>query len=137
MVYSTKSQGIGGKIKLRYSDFIVEEIATDGRVAKVERFLKEGALDAPTKITVPENPEAKDFLHFDPGKIQFGRCILHQAPDKIFAVEPEAHRLCGIEGQARNNLPAHFALSAAKRKAGRIQQQTNGFEERGMEQRKD
>ncbi len=63
--YSTSCAGIGGKIKLRYSDFIVEEIAQDGRIAKVERFLKEGALDNPTKIIVPENPEKKDFLHTD------------------------------------------------------------------------
>ncbi len=65
MVCSTSCLGIGGKIKLRYSDFIVEEIARDGRIARVERFLEEGALDNPTKIIVPENPEKKDFLHFD------------------------------------------------------------------------
>ncbi len=65
MTYSTSCFGIGGKIKLRYSDFIVEEIARDGRIARVERFLKEGALDNPTRIIVPENPEKKDFLHLD------------------------------------------------------------------------
>lgn len=65
MAYSTSCEGIGGKIKLRYSDFIVEEIVRDGRIAKVERFLKDGALDNPTKIIVPENPEKKDFLHLD------------------------------------------------------------------------
>lgn len=65
MTFSTSCPGIGGKIKLRYSDFIVEETGIDGRTTRVERFLKDGALDNPTKIVVPENPEKKENLLFD------------------------------------------------------------------------
>ncbi|MDD5148101.1 MAG: tRNA pseudouridine(13) synthase TruD [Candidatus ainarchaeum sp.] len=55
MVYSTSSKGIGGHIKQRYSDFIVEEIAESG-IAEVKRFLLEDALNKATPIVVPERP---------------------------------------------------------------------------------
>ena len=34
-VYSTKSEGIGGKIKYFIDDFVVEELLTDGTLAEV------------------------------------------------------------------------------------------------------
>ena len=62
-VYSTKSRGIGGRIKQRYSDFIVEEISEENTIAEVKRFLKEDALNKATKIRVPENKNSeKDQL---------------------------------------------------------------------------
>ena len=66
-VYSTKCKGIGGQIKRRYSDFIVEEKTKAGRICKVERFLGEGK--GATKISVPENSGEKDFLYLDLEKI--------------------------------------------------------------------
>ncbi|MBN1941080.1 MAG: tRNA pseudouridine(13) synthase TruD [Candidatus Diapherotrites archaeon] len=53
MEYSTKCSGIGGTIKLRYSDFIVEEIGLHGN-ARVKRFLQEDALNKATPIKVPK-----------------------------------------------------------------------------------
>ena len=58
-LYSTSCRGIGGKIKLRYSDFIVEEI-TDHGIAEVKRFLQEDALNKATPIAVPEKPEDRE-----------------------------------------------------------------------------
>ena len=66
-VYSTKCKGVGGQIKRRYSDFIVEEKTKIRRVCKVERFLREEK--EATKIKVPENPTEKDFLYLDMEKI--------------------------------------------------------------------
>ena len=66
-VYSTKSKGIGGQIKRRYTDFIVEEIGQGGRLCKVERFLKEEKGEK--KISIPENKGGKDFLYLDLEKI--------------------------------------------------------------------
>jgi tRNA pseudouridine13 synthase len=57
--YSTKSKGIGGRIKLRYSDFIVEEIGLHG-LADVKRFLLENAMDKATPIVVPENDNQRE-----------------------------------------------------------------------------
>ena len=39
--FSTSCKGIGGQIKRRYTDFVVEEILENGRVCEVKRFVKE------------------------------------------------------------------------------------------------
>jgi tRNA pseudouridine13 synthase len=57
--YSTKSRGIGGRIKQRYSDFVVEEIGLNG-IAEVKRFLLENAMDKATPIVVPENDNQRE-----------------------------------------------------------------------------
>jgi len=58
-LYSTSSKGIGGRIKQRYSDFIVEEIGLWGN-AEVKRFLLEDALNRATPIEVPENENPRE-----------------------------------------------------------------------------
>ena len=66
--YSTLSQGIGGSIKRRYSDFIVEEIQENGRVCEAKKFVEKGFVEG-EKLVVPENPESKQHLHLDLEKI--------------------------------------------------------------------
>lgn len=56
-LFSTKSQGIGGEIKRRYADFLVEEIQTDNSKRKVERFNNENASENATPIKIPEKPK--------------------------------------------------------------------------------
>ncbi|MDO8625483.1 MAG: tRNA pseudouridine(13) synthase TruD, partial [Candidatus Diapherotrites archaeon] len=53
---STPTPPLGGILKQRYSDFVVEEMQKDGTVCEIKRFLAEGALDNPTPIAVPERP---------------------------------------------------------------------------------
>ncbi len=66
--FSTKAEGIGGQIKRRYTDFVVEEIRPDGRVCEANRFV-EGGTHESEKMAVPERPEGVDQLHFDLEKI--------------------------------------------------------------------
>jgi len=66
-IYSTKCRGIGGQIKRRYTDFIVEEITPDGRVCKVEHFDNESAEHV--KLEIPKNDEEKEQLLLDMEKI--------------------------------------------------------------------
>ena len=76
--FTTSTPGIGGQIKRRYTDFMVEEIRPGGRVCSVERFA--GAKDAETfeaaaaerhALEIPENTDPKEFdqLHLDMEKI--------------------------------------------------------------------
>ncbi|MFH0954725.1 MAG: tRNA pseudouridine(13) synthase TruD [Candidatus Micrarchaeota archaeon] len=69
--FSTKSEGIGGDIKRRYADFIVEEIQTDHSKRAVTRFVQENASESATPIEIPEKPKdsAYQHLHFDLEKI--------------------------------------------------------------------
>ncbi len=66
-VYSTKCKGIGGQIKRRYTDFIVEEITPSRRVCRVERFIRENG-EWGNKLKVSERGQ-KDFLELDLEKI--------------------------------------------------------------------
>lgn len=52
--YSTKCDGIGGLIKRRISDFIVEEITPDGKVCEVKCFTAEEKKEC--ELKVPANP---------------------------------------------------------------------------------
>lgn len=61
MLYSTKGKGIGGVIKQRVTDFIVEEIDFLGRKCEVKRFLS-GRNPEGRTIKVPVKPEGKDQL---------------------------------------------------------------------------
>ncbi|PIU21181.1 MAG: tRNA pseudouridine(13) synthase TruD [Candidatus Diapherotrites archaeon CG08_land_8_20_14_0_20_34_12] len=65
--YFTKCKGIGGEIKRRYSDFIVEEIQENGRICEVKYFTQENAPHE--KILLPENMDNKEYLQFDLEKI--------------------------------------------------------------------
>lgn len=69
--FSTKSKGIGGNIKQRYSDFVVEEIQADGKKCAVERFLEENGFEKATPIQIPERKDERVFsqLHCDLEKI--------------------------------------------------------------------
>ncbi len=66
-MYSTKCKGIGGQLKRRYTDFIVEEIEPNGRVCEVKRFL--GGDFEPGNVEVPENTENMEQLRVDMEKI--------------------------------------------------------------------
>lgn len=69
--FSTQSPGIGGSIKQRYADFIVEEIQLDGSKRRAERFLKEDGFKSPSLIELPEKPGDRKFsqLHCDLEKV--------------------------------------------------------------------
>jgi len=67
-IYSTSSKGIGGQIKRRYTDFVVEEVGRDGRVCKAERFVEKGT-HLEEKIRVPERNPDFDQLQLDLEKI--------------------------------------------------------------------
>lgn len=60
VVYATSSPGIGGLIKRRIGDFIVEEIALDGKVCEVKAFTATEKLKV--EKTWPENTEQKENL---------------------------------------------------------------------------
>ena len=61
-LYSTSTPGVGGKLKARFEDFIVEEITTDGRLVTV----KDWSDEAPA----PQIPEEKSkFIRFDMQKM--------------------------------------------------------------------
>jgi tRNA pseudouridine13 synthase len=67
-VYSTACRGIGGQIKRRYADFVVEERTAGGSLCRAERFVGERE-GGKSPLVVPENREEKDFLHLDLEKI--------------------------------------------------------------------
>lgn len=75
MIYSTECKGIGGIIKHRHRDFIVEEIQETGRRCRVKRFLEEGK-SVMKELKVPKKKEGKDYLHADLEKINMD---LHEA----------------------------------------------------------
>src|SRR3989338_3739650 len=66
--FSTKSRGIGGQLKRRYSDFIVEEIMENGRACEATRFLGKSIAQ---KLSVPgrEDDRKQSQLHLDFEKI--------------------------------------------------------------------
>ncbi len=65
--FSTNCKGIGGQIKRRYTDFVVEEIQSD-RVCKAKRFTEKGTHLQET-VSVPKNSGKKEQLHLDLEKI--------------------------------------------------------------------
>jgi tRNA pseudouridine13 synthase len=68
-VFLTTSAPLGGEVKRRYSDFVVEEVLENGRVCEVKRF--DRALEERVeheKIKVPE-PNGKEHLHLELEKI--------------------------------------------------------------------
>ena len=64
--FSTNSRGIGGQIKRRYTDFVVEEVQEDG-ICRAKRFGEEGT-HLEEALLVPKNP-GKEQLHLDMEKI--------------------------------------------------------------------
>ncbi len=69
--YSTQSPPLGGTIKQRYIDFVVEEIRPDGRICETTRFQNDDGLDRASAIAIPPRPEGiRDAqLHCDLEKI--------------------------------------------------------------------
>jgi TruD family tRNA pseudouridine synthase len=67
--FSTHTLGIGGRIKARYSDFVVEEVLNNGSVCEVTTFLEKGFDAIPTPLKIPPKPEGKDHVHLDLEKI--------------------------------------------------------------------
>ncbi|MBN2067930.1 MAG: tRNA pseudouridine(13) synthase TruD [Candidatus Diapherotrites archaeon] len=65
--YSTSCKGIGGQIKRRYTDFVVEEILPDGRVCSAKRFLEQGTHEF-EPLEIPEN-RGEEQLHLHMEKI--------------------------------------------------------------------
>ena len=66
--FSTKSGGIGGLIKRRYSDFVVEEAQQDGSVCGAMRFTEKGT-HLEERVVVPPVEAGKDQLCLDLEKI--------------------------------------------------------------------
>jgi len=67
-LFSTSAKGIGGQIKRRYTDFVVEEIREDGRVCKAKRFVVGGS-HLEEGLIVPKQAEGMEQLHLDLEKI--------------------------------------------------------------------
>jgi tRNA pseudouridine13 synthase len=63
-LFSTTAPGVGGRIKRRYADFIVEERTLEGRLCKVEFLLEENPPSLP-KLLVPSRQTEKPYLHVD------------------------------------------------------------------------
>jgi len=61
MLYSTKGKGVGGRIKQRVTDFIVEEIGLNESKCSVQRFLAGRTVEG-RSAKVPEKPVDKDQL---------------------------------------------------------------------------
>ncbi|MFW9886627.1 MAG: tRNA pseudouridine(13) synthase TruD [Candidatus Thorarchaeota archaeon] len=61
-LYSTSSPGVGGKLKGRFEDFIVEEITNDGRLVKVKEWSDEDPV-----LQIPE--KRSRFIRFDMQKM--------------------------------------------------------------------
>jgi tRNA pseudouridine13 synthase len=53
-IFITKTPVLGGKVKQRYTDFVVEEVLVDGTICKVERFTKPFEEQQKEKLKVPE-----------------------------------------------------------------------------------
>lgn len=68
-IFSTTSKGIGGQIKRRYSDFVVEEILANEKICEARRFLGEKPFEEKEQLAVPEKHEGKEHLHLDLEKI--------------------------------------------------------------------
>ncbi len=66
--FSTKSRGIGGQIKRRYTDFIVEEIQRNGTVCEAKRFTENGT-HLEERLEIPSKKEGFDQLHLNLEKI--------------------------------------------------------------------
>ena len=64
--FFTSCPGIGGRIKYRYADFVVEEI-TANRICEAKRFVVENPEDETFKI--PPKEAGKEYLHLDLEKI--------------------------------------------------------------------
>lgn len=86
--FITTGNGINGKIKQRYSDFLVEEVLSH-RVCKAKNL--EGEMQENIMPAIPENSENFDFLHLDLEKTnrdlhdavrQIAR-FLHISPSRI------------------------------------------------------
>ncbi len=76
--FSTKSPGIGGRIKARYSDFVVEEIPLDNRICEVN--LDQVNQEQPLVVSpVPEDTRQRQ-LQVD---LQKTNCDLNFVIDKI------------------------------------------------------
>lgn len=68
--YSTSAKGIGGQIKRRYADFIVEEKTLEGKKCEVKRFASDEEIQRDKcEIAIPENSEGKEHLHLELEKI--------------------------------------------------------------------
>ena len=67
-LFSTKSPGLGGQIKRRYTDFIVEEEQKNGNICEVISFL-EGFGDGAPIEKIPEPKSGQNQLHMDLEKI--------------------------------------------------------------------
>lgn len=62
-LYSTKTLGIGGQIKRRYSDFVVEEIEFDNYVCEVKWFNRNDFTAMPETLAVAQTPDERTHTH--------------------------------------------------------------------------
>ncbi|MHA1924440.1 MAG: tRNA pseudouridine(13) synthase TruD [Candidatus Thorarchaeota archaeon] len=61
-LYSTSTPGVGGRLKVRFEDFIVEEITADRRLVSVKEWS-----DKTPRLQIPE--EKSKFIQFDAQKM--------------------------------------------------------------------
>ena len=54
-LYSTSTPGVGGRLKVRFEDFIVEEITTDRRIVSVQEWS-----DKTPRLKIPEEKSQKN-----------------------------------------------------------------------------
>jgi tRNA pseudouridine13 synthase len=61
-LYSTNTPGVGGKLKVRFEDFVVEEITTEKRFLAIQEWHEK-----PPELQIPE--EKSKFIRFDTQKM--------------------------------------------------------------------
>ncbi len=61
--FSTLTPGIGGTLKYRYTDFIVQEITPEKEVCEIKRFLSENAIENASPIDPPQTPDDRKYSH--------------------------------------------------------------------------
>ena len=63
-LFYTTTPALKGRVKQRYSDFIVEEVLTDGTVCAVQKFTKPWEQRTEVPLVVPPNKN-EEHLHLD------------------------------------------------------------------------
>lgn len=68
-LFLTKTPALKGRVKQRYSDFIVEEVLQDGSICKVQRFTKSWQEREPTRAMEIPTRNNEEHLHLELEKI--------------------------------------------------------------------
>jgi len=125
--FSTRTEGIGGQIKRRYSDFVVEEVQRNGTVCKVERFADNGT-HLEERLIVPANEKGEEQLLLDLEKIN---CDLNFCISKITRFLQCSRKRIGYAGMKDKRAVTSQRISIFNPDLLRLQQ----FGSRGMQLR--